>query len=89
MCLSVYFIWGLTTLVETKLCEIIDSQAKELESTLKELHNTHIELSNTFTKMNDTHLVLEKQQEHMNHEKKRLDRIEKFLFPTNVNDLAT
>ena len=73
------------TLIETKLHEIIDSQAKELKSTRKELHNTRVELSNTCAELNNIRSELEKQQEQMNHEKKRLDRIEKSLFPIDVN----
>ncbi|ESR42209.1 hypothetical protein CICLE_v10013495mg, partial [Citrus x clementina] len=73
--------------VENEMRGIIDSQAKELESTRNELESTRTELGKTCdelkkcqTELTDTRAIVDKQQEHMNKQQERLDRIEKFLF---------
>ncbi|GAY53195.1 hypothetical protein CUMW_147540 [Citrus unshiu] len=73
--------------VENEMRGIIDSQAKELESTRNELESTRTELGKTCdelkkcqTELTDTRAIVDKQQEHVNKQQERLDRIEKFLF---------
>ncbi|XP_052296341.1 uncharacterized protein LOC102609798 isoform X1 [Citrus sinensis] len=73
--------------VENEMQGIIDSQAKELESTRNELESTCTELGKTCdelkkcqTELTDTRAIVNKQQEHVNKQQERLDRIEKFFF---------
>ncbi|GAY58633.1 hypothetical protein CUMW_188460 [Citrus unshiu] len=73
--------------VENEMQGIIDSQAKELESTRNELESTCTELGKTCdelkkcqTELTDTRAIVNKQQEHVNKQQERLDRIKKFFF---------
>ena len=69
--INLYYIclfYSLILFVETDLCEIINSQANELECPYKELDNTHTKLCNTCNglkvcqiELSDIHIELGKQ----------------------------
>ena len=69
--INLYYIclfYSLILFADAKLCEIINSQAKELEDTHKELDNTYVELCNTCKELkfcqielNDMHVELGKE----------------------------